>query len=308
MTKNKIKKLSIVALTGLVAVGAYAFIKDSRVQSGTNLIKPGVISITFDNEANAISLSGNDAIPMRAEYAKSNITPYKFDIVNDGDVELDYAIKLDNVNSTFNNELVHILLGEVGDENMDDQRVDMLYFEGEYYGMKEEVKVAPGETHSYQLIPYLDGDFTTLLDYKDKNISFGLKVEATQSVPYIEGFYLRTTKYGAVEFLIYDPSINMKDGTSWNYETLRNQTTSLKINGNEFVGTSYLAIGGRPNETTKQMAAMIGTYSNAPDTMKPVVGENTYSLTYNGHTYRGTFNYNNESTSEDILISTSIPK
>ena len=83
MRKNKIQKLSIVALTGLVAVSAYAWLNNSEIQTGTNYIKPGTISIIFDNEANAITLNGSEAIPATNQYALDTYTPYTFKVKND---------------------------------------------------------------------------------------------------------------------------------------------------------------------------------------------------------------------------------
>lgn len=174
MIKNKIKKLSIVALTGLVAVGAYAFIKDSRVQSGTNLIKPGVISITFDNEADAISLSGNETIPMSNDYAKANLVSYKFNIVNDGDVALDYIISADNIYGNLNPLLVDIMLKD-GEGDME-YKTSLAFADNE---LTNKDNMLPGETHSYELIAHMN-DNVKLGEYTGKNISFGLKVEAEQ--------------------------------------------------------------------------------------------------------------------------------
>ena len=180
MTKNKIKKLSIIALTGLVAVGAYAFIKDSRVQSGTNLIKPGVISITFDNETDAISLSGNEAIPMSDEYAKNNITPYKFYIVNDGDVPLVYSLYINDLNSTFDTSKIRMII-------KDEDHQAVLPTINNFYVSNEEkspldgsLYLEPGQKHSYELIVYIDRS-AKLEDYQGKEISFKLEAVAEQA-------------------------------------------------------------------------------------------------------------------------------
>ena len=88
MKKNS-KKIAALALVGLVSVSAYAWLNNSDVQIGTNYIKPGQISIMFNNELNAIALAAPDSIPMTHDYAKGNLTAYTFDIVNDGSVALD---------------------------------------------------------------------------------------------------------------------------------------------------------------------------------------------------------------------------
>ena len=182
MTKNKIKKLSIIALTGLVAVGAYAFIKDSRVQSGTNLIRPGQISIQFTNESDSVALSGNTAIPMSDDYAKANLVSYKFDIVNDGDIDLDYAVYADNINSTFDTAKIDIMLKDGAGEMTYVGTLEQINKDAAgRIALVSKENVAPNDTHSYELIAHIDGS-VSLNDYTGKTASFGLKVEAEQAI------------------------------------------------------------------------------------------------------------------------------
>lgn len=180
MTKNKIKKLSIVALTGLVAVGAYAFIKDSRVQSGTNLIRPGQISIQFTNESDSVALSGNTAIPMSDSYAKTNLVSYKFDIVNDGDVDLDYSVYAYEINSTFNTAKIDVMLKDGEGEMLYVDTLEKINRDAEdKTALVSKVNMAPNDTHSYELIAHIDGSLP-LYDYTGKEASFKLIVDAKQ--------------------------------------------------------------------------------------------------------------------------------
>lgn len=180
MTKNKIKKLSIVALTGLVAVGAYAFIKDSRVQSGTNLIRPGQISIQFTNESDSVALSGNTAIPMSDSYAKTNLVSYKFDIVNDGDVDLDYSVYAYEINSTFNTAKIDVMLKDGEGEMLYVNTLENINKDNEgKTALVSKINMAPNDTHSYELIAHIDGSLP-LDDYTGKETSFKLIVDAEQ--------------------------------------------------------------------------------------------------------------------------------
>ena len=180
MTKNKIKKLSIIALTGLVAVGAYAFIKDSRVQSGTNLIRPGQISIQFTNESDSVALSGNTAIPMSDDYAKANLVSYKFDIVNDGDVNLDYSVYAYEINSTFNTAKIDIMLKDGEGEMLYVNTLEKINRDNEdKTALVSKINMAPNDTHSYELITHINSSLP-LNDYTDKQASFKLIVDAEQ--------------------------------------------------------------------------------------------------------------------------------
>lgn len=180
MTKNKIKKLSIVALTGLVAVSAYAFIKDSQVQSGINLIRPGQISIQFTNESDSVALSGNTAIPMSDSYAKTNLVSYKFDIVNDGDVDLDYSVYAYEINSTFNTAKIDVMLKDGEGEMLYVDTLEKINRDAEdKTALVSKVNMAPNDTHSYELIAHIDGSLP-LYDYTGKEASFKLIVDAKQ--------------------------------------------------------------------------------------------------------------------------------
>lgn len=183
MRKNKIQKISIVALTGLIAgASALAFLNTSEVQSGTNMIKPGQISIMFDNETDAIVLSQNTAIPMSDDYAKANLVSYKFDIVNDGDIDLDYAVYADNINSTFDTAKIDIMLKDGAGEMTYVGTLEQINKDAAgRIALVSKESVAPNDTHSYELIAHIDGS-VSLNDYTGKTASFGLKVEAEQHV------------------------------------------------------------------------------------------------------------------------------
>ena len=181
MKKNS-KKIAALALVGLVSVSAYAWLNNSEVQIGTNYIKPGQISIKFDNELNAIALAAPDSIPMTHDYAKGNLTAYTFDIVNDGDIDINYKIYADEITGTFDPKNIEIMLkdgerdfyyvGTLDQINKDNERG---------FGLVSKDNVPAGETHSYQLIAHVNPN-VGLADYKDKSISFGLVVEAEQYI------------------------------------------------------------------------------------------------------------------------------
>lgn len=183
MRTNKIQKISIVALTGLiVGASALAFLNTSELQSGTNMIKPGQISIMFDNETDAIVLSQNTAIPMSDDYAKANLVSYKFDIVNDGDIDLDYAVYADNINSTFDTAKVDIMLKDGAGEMTYVGTLEQINKDAAgRIALVSKENVAPNDTHSYELIAHINGS-VSLDDYTGKTASFGLKVEAEQHV------------------------------------------------------------------------------------------------------------------------------
>lgn len=183
MTKNKIKKIGTLALVGLVSLGAYAWLNSSEIQAGTNYIKPGQISIMFDNESDAIALTAaNGAIPMTHDYAKANLTSYKFDIVNDGDVALNYVIYANNTTGSFDPKNIDIMLKDGERDFYPVGTLDQINKGAErgipLVGKKN---VPANETHSYQLIAHIKQD-VELAEYDGKDISFGLRVEAEQYV------------------------------------------------------------------------------------------------------------------------------
>lgn len=179
MKKNS-KKIAALALVGLVSVSAYAWLNNSETQVGTNYIKPGQISIMFNNELNAIALAAPDSIPMTHDYAKGNLTAYTFDIVNDGDVNLDYSIYADSISGTFDTSKIDIILTDGTGGNIYFGTLDQFDVDAEgRTAMVSKVNMAPNDTHSYELIAHVD-ESVVLADYTGKDISFGLKVEAVQ--------------------------------------------------------------------------------------------------------------------------------
>ena len=201
MNKKNFKKAGVGLLVSALFVGgAYAWLKNTETATKTNQIKAGSASIKFDNQLNAISLAGNDAIPMTQVYAVENTTIYTFDIVNDGSVALDYNIlvKADGYENTFGinaggESVLKAVLVEVPDGSSTDEIKNLLKA-----GSKVSVKdgrsyashsnIAPAETVHYALIVHID-DVATNEQALGKTATFGLEVKATQHVDIAAYYY-----------------------------------------------------------------------------------------------------------------------
>ena len=160
--KNFKKRLLSLSLCLLVVVGAAAWLFDTSTATGTNNIHPGELSIVFDNQENKIELSENLAIPMTNKYANENLTPYTFDLINDGDLNLDYVVTISDLDSDFND-------GDVIVNGLKAYNDTPLF-----YGQLD-----VGESVSYSVVAHLDQN-VELSEYSGKSASFKLKAYAVQ--------------------------------------------------------------------------------------------------------------------------------
>ena len=102
--------------------------------------------------------------------------------MNDGDIDLDYAVYADNINSTFDTAKVDIMLKDGAGEMTYVGTLEQINKDAAgRIALVSKENVAPNDTHSYELIAHIDGS-VSLNDYIGKTASFGLKVEAEQHV------------------------------------------------------------------------------------------------------------------------------
>lgn len=108
--KKNVKKAGVGLLVSAVAIGgAFAWLTNSDIATKHNDIKVGSLKIIFDNQADVITLTANEAIPMTAEYAYEALTPYSFTINNTGAVKADYTLKaVAEDGNTISNDLILI--------------------------------------------------------------------------------------------------------------------------------------------------------------------------------------------------------
>lgn len=286
MRKNKIQKLSIVALTGLVAVSAYAWLNNSEIQTGTNYIKPGTISIIFDNEANAITLNGTEAIPSTAQYALDTYTPYTFKIRNDGDIDAKYNIRLVTEDGyTMDPSLVEVVLNpnsytdEQGTHYVDDMYQHPWVKLSDVNLVSDVTLLSGQETDNVLFARIIES--ATKTDVDGKSISFHLELDAEQkkelqfSTRFLSGYRLRIA---SDEF----------KGAS------KSDFASLKVNGEEFVGRDS---NTDASFMLNSYRGEIGTDNNMPMEGDPVYptawlnGTNTFSFVFKGKEYSGTFEF-----------------
>ena len=186
--KNLKKRLGILSLCMLMIVGVSAWLFDHTVQQGNNQITVGETSIQFTNQQNVISLTANNSIPMTQAYAASTLTPYRFKIQNDGDVDLNYTVKIVNFASTFTANKVMVYTGEVADNTVGATIASARSTEiaaandvDLYTGT-----VAAGQTTALMpLYAYLD-ETLELAGYTGHSASFGLVVVGEQVQPAVQ--------------------------------------------------------------------------------------------------------------------------
>lgn len=96
MIENKKKFILLVAMVMVLLIGgAYAWLQLSISGTKTNVLQAGTLSLKLDNETeNGISLS--DAYPM-TEQEGLDTTVYKFTLKNEGTIDSNYSIYLDDL-------------------------------------------------------------------------------------------------------------------------------------------------------------------------------------------------------------------
>lgn len=125
MKKNKTKKLLPIALVGLLTIGASAWLTNIEEAKETNLIKPGTMTVVFDNEKTVIGgvegtedISVQNVIPQTQAYAAANNDYYTFTIDNDSTLDIDYKVIIDKdtYSNTFADGKVEMLVAEVAED------------------------------------------------------------------------------------------------------------------------------------------------------------------------------------------------
>ncbi len=95
--------LAVVAVLLVTIIGiTYAWLTVTKNAQEVNVIKTGTFDLTFDKENEGIYLEGENAEPMTDEEGKEH-EGYNFTLTNNGDIEANYTIYLDNV-STYNDK------------------------------------------------------------------------------------------------------------------------------------------------------------------------------------------------------------
>lgn len=170
MIKTKFKRAGVCLLVGALAItSAYAWLKASETAQKTNVIKAGVIKVHFDNGQNVISLSDNEAIPMTNEYANNNLIKYTFDVLNDGDVDIDYTLYAVNEDdSILDTELIMLQLNDEVPITLKDAK------------LVELKTLSAGDRDTYTLLAYINENATTEQAVNLKTSKFHLELKAVQ--------------------------------------------------------------------------------------------------------------------------------
>lgn len=298
--KNKtIKKLGIVALVVMMFLSASAWLTSRQTAAGVNKIKAGEASIRFANQANAITLTGNDSIPMTKDYAIANLTPYVFDIENDGSIALDYKISIseENYSSSFPDGKVNVVIAKINDVA---EASTALAAASVQKVAKNQVIDTNNDfvahaSQKYALIAYID-EATVNNDYLTKSITFKLEVNAVQagvsaSAPAIEGLTtdvrLMNNDVGNwVKFRVKSATFKNSSGEN---AAMTARFTSFKVNDNEVVGSGYFLVTPTGSVGLEPKYGAEGAVLSNPNYV--VEGTNTYSFVFDGVTYNGTFEY-----------------
>lgn len=170
MIKKKFKRAGVCLLVGALAItSAYAWLKASETAQKTNVIKAGVIKVHFDNGQNVISLADNDAIPMTNEYANNNLIKYTFDVLNDGEIDVDYTLYAVNEDgSTLDTELIMLQLNDEAPITLKDAK------------LVELKTLSAGDRDTYTLLAYINENATTEQAVNLKTLKFHLELKAVQ--------------------------------------------------------------------------------------------------------------------------------
>ena len=103
---KKDKKKYLVALSAAFAImsmamgSSYAYLTMTSKTNNSVVINAGTLALTFQNEANVITLE--NAVPMSDKAGLDSENEYSFDIKNNGDIPATYVVTLDNTCETGN--------------------------------------------------------------------------------------------------------------------------------------------------------------------------------------------------------------
>lgn len=182
------KKVAPIALTGLILVGASAWLTNNETQTGVNKITTGSVTLKFVDSAEdtrpntTININGAQVIPMTEAFATANLNPYKFALDNQGNVDLDYDVYLINKGGNFGAETLAVDYN--GNESAPQlitaltENAEQKIFSG---------KLTAGEKIEYNQFRIYAVEGATnekMLDGEvGRNASFQLEVRANQSQP-----------------------------------------------------------------------------------------------------------------------------
>ncbi|MDY4495163.1 MAG: DUF6273 domain-containing protein [Erysipelotrichaceae bacterium] len=190
MKKNskRMKKVAPIALTGLILVGASAWLTNNETQTGVNKITTGSVTLKFVDSAEdtrpntTININGAQVIPMTEAFATANLNPYKFALDNQGNVDLDYDVYLINKGGNFGAETLAV------DYNGNESAPQLITALTE----NAEQKIFSGKLKAGEKIEYnqfriyaVEGatNEKMLVGEVGRNASFQLEVRANQSQP-----------------------------------------------------------------------------------------------------------------------------
>lgn len=281
MKKKTLKRLSVLCLAMLMVVGASAWLFDNTTQQGTNDITVGTVGIEFTNQDDTITLTANSAIPMTQAYAVANLTPYEFKIHNDGDVALDYQVKVDNFTSTFTANKVMIsdvaISGTKANSSLAAETAaveDLVLFTG---------TLAAGEsTDLLQFYAYLD-ETLELAGYTGNSASFRLIVNANQTQPAATGTWAQLglgQVLSTEEYISWDASEGVLD----------EKMEAAGMSAYEYLPTVSISVDGTDYHMVE--IAPRGSCEWGVDGWTPTAGEHSFSVVVDGITYSTTVTIN----------------
>ncbi len=190
MKKNskRMKKVAPIALTGLILVGASAWLTNNETQTGVNKITTGSVTLKFVDSAEdtrpntTININGAQVIPMTEAFATANLNPYKFALDNQGNVDLDYDVYLINKGGNFGAETLAVDYN--GNESAP-QLITALTENAEQKIFSGKLKAGEKiEYNQFRIYAVEGATNEKMLDGEvGRNASFQLEVRANQSQP-----------------------------------------------------------------------------------------------------------------------------
>ena len=190
MKKNskRMKKVAPIALTGLILVGASAWLTNNETQTGVNKITTGSVTLKFVDSAEdtrpntTININGAQVIPMTEAFATANLNPYKFALDNQGNIDLDYDMYLINKGGNFGAETLAVDYN--GNESAP-QLITALTENAEQKIFSGKLKAGEKiEYNQFRIYAVEGATNEKMLDGEvGRNASFQLEVRANQSQP-----------------------------------------------------------------------------------------------------------------------------
>ncbi len=181
---NKIKVFTIkriafvLLLVVLLVSSSYAFLSLTLTGTKKNILKAGTLSLKLDDKTTT-GISLEKAIPVTDEEGMTYI-PYTFTLKNDGNIDSDYSIYLDDVSIDEGKNRVddqYIKYGITKDN--ESPKIALLSSTGTNPNrVIESGTISPNQTISYELRIWVDYDATN--EAMDTVFSAKIRIEATQ--------------------------------------------------------------------------------------------------------------------------------